>query len=154
MDSKLYFVTVVAVIHDKDFRILVLKRRDDEVVYPGIYTFPGGKIERSENVEDALHREVLEETGLKLKPGKILLKDKTIIRPDGQISQSFSYLCEVENTENVRISGDFTNYKWVRLEDLRDIPHVGIEEEFEKAVKILQCGIDLDILKKIQSRGF
>ena len=144
MDSKLYFV---AVIHDKDARILVLKRRDDETVYPGMYTFPGGKMEGFENVEDALHREVFEETGLQLKPGKIFLKDKTIMRPDGQVSQSFSYLCGVENTENVHISDDFTDYKWVSLDDLSNIPHVGIEEELEKAGKILQSGIDLDILK-------
>jgi len=64
MNSKMYFVTVVAVIHDKNARILVLKRRDDETVYPDVYTFPDGKMEGFENVEDALHREVLEETGL------------------------------------------------------------------------------------------
>ena len=108
---------------------------------------PHGHRSGSENVEDALHREVLEETGLQLKPGKILLKDKTIIRPDGQVSQSFSYLCEVENTENVHISDDFTDYKWVSLDDLSNIPHVGIEEELKRAGKILQNGIDLDILK-------
>ncbi|MEK6909909.1 MAG: NUDIX domain-containing protein, partial [Candidatus Aenigmatarchaeota archaeon] len=54
MDSKLYFVTVVAVIHDTNGRILVLKRRDNEAIYPSMYTFPGGKIEGFENVEEAL----------------------------------------------------------------------------------------------------
>ena len=146
-ESKLHIVTVVAVIHDNDGRVLVLKRRGDEVVYPDMYTFPGGKIEGFESVEETLRREVLEETGMQLKLGKILLKDKTIMRPDGQVSQSFSYLCEVEDTENVHISGDFTDYKWIRLNDLVDIPHVGIEEELEKAEKILQSGIDLNVLK-------
>jgi 8-oxo-dGTP pyrophosphatase MutT (NUDIX family) len=146
-ESKLHIVTVVAVIHDSDGRVLVLKRQDDETVYPGMYTFPGGKVEDFESIEETLEREVREETGLKLKAGKILLKDKSIIRPDGQTSQSFSYLCEVENTTNVHISNDFTDYRWVRLNDLAHLLHVGIEEELEKAEKILQSGIDLEILK-------
>jgi len=69
------------------------------------------------------------------------------MRPDGQVSQSFSYLCEVENTGNVYISDDFTDYKWVSLDDLSNIPHVGIEEELERSGEIFQSGIDLDILK-------
>ena len=146
-NNKLHIVTVVAVIRDEEGKFLLLRRRDDEVAYPGMYTFPGGKIEDNQTVEEALAQEVLEEAGLVLKPGKILLKDKAILRPDGQTSKSFSYLCEVEDTGAVQIDkNDFTDYKWVTLEELRQIPHVGVEEELIRAIQLYEGGFDLSKL--------
>ena len=146
--NKLHIVSVVAVIRNEEGKILVLKRRGDEVAYPGMYTFPGGKMEDNQTVEETLAEEVMEETGLVLKPGKVLLKDKAFLRPDGQTAKSFSYLCEVERTEPVQIDkNDFTDYKWVSVEELKDIPHVGIEEEFIRANKFYESGFDLEKLQ-------
>lgn len=143
---KLHIIAVVAVIRNSQGKYLVLKRRDDEIAYPGKYTFPGGKIEGNETVEETLIKEVKEEAGLTLKPGKFLLKDKTFLRPDGQTAKSFSYFCEAEEEAPIVISEDFTDYKWVSLEELKVLPHVGIEEELQKAEEILRAGISLKIL--------
>jgi len=113
----------------------------------GMYTFPGGKIEDNQTTEEALIKEVAEEAGLTLKPGKILLKDKAFIRPDGQTSKVFSYLCEVEDDSVVTINEEFTDYKWVSREDLKDIPHVGIDEELRKADELYAASIDLTLLR-------
>ncbi len=142
-----HFVTCVAVIRNKGGKFLVLKRREDEVAYPGKYTFPGGKVEDNETIEETLKREVLEEVGLVLKPGKILLKDKSFLRPDGQTTKSFSYLCAVENPDQVKISEDFTDYQWVTLDELKALPHVGIEEELRKATDLFNSGFDLSLLQ-------
>ncbi len=52
-------IHVVAAIIKKDNKILIAKRGYGE--FKGMYEFPGGKIELSENPEDALKREILEE---------------------------------------------------------------------------------------------
>jgi ADP-ribose pyrophosphatase YjhB (NUDIX family) len=57
----------VAVIFDKKGRILLQKRADKKK-----WGLPGGVVELGESVEDALIREVEEETGLKAKPIKLL----------------------------------------------------------------------------------
>ena len=124
--NKLHIVAVVAVIRNREGEYLVLKRRDDEVAYPGMYTFPGGKIEDNDSIEETLVKEVREEAGLTLRPGKILLKDKTFIRPDGQTVKAFSYLCEVEDYSRVTMSSDFTDYKWVTVKELSALSHVVI----------------------------
>lgn len=142
--DKLHIVTVVAVIGDGDGRYLVLKRRDNEIAYPGMYTFPGGKVEGNDTVEETLAKEVAEEAGLKLKVGKILLKDKSFVRPDGQTAKSFSYLCEVEGRADVAIDADFTDFKWVNIEELNRLPHVGIEEELVRAEDFYKKGFTLD----------
>lgn len=135
--NKLHIVAVTAVIRNLDGRFLVLKRSEREIAHPGKYTFPGGKVEDNQSVEEALADEVTEETGMTIKPGKILLKDAAFVRPDGQTVKVFSYLCEVEDAGNVTISQDFTDHAWVNLAELRELPHVGIEAELIQAEKIL-----------------
>lgn len=146
-ENKLHIVSVVAVIRNSAGKYLVLKRHSQEVAYPNMYTFPGGKVEDNDSIEATLSKEVLEETGLTLKAGKILLKDKTFIRPDGQTTKVWSYLCEVVSDSPIKLSSDFTDYKWVDLNELRELSHVGIEEELEMAEQIINLGIDLNKLK-------
>lgn len=142
--EKLHIVTPVAVIRRNDGRILLLKRRDDETVYPGAYTFPGGKMEGNDTILETLAKEVKEECGLELEPGAILIKEKAIGRPDGQTSKSLSFLCRVKNPDEITLDPhDFTDYTWANLEELRALPHVGIEAEFLKVEAIYRCGCDL-----------
>jgi mutator protein MutT len=56
-------VTVVAAIIWKDDRILITQRFD-HVHLPGLWEFPGGKVEPGETLEGALQREILEELGV------------------------------------------------------------------------------------------
>lgn len=143
--GKLHIVTAVAVIRRADGRILLLKRRDDETVYPGHYTFPGGKIEDNDTITKGLTREVMEECGLELEPGIILIKEKAIGRPDGQTSKSLSFLCSVRDDTNIALDeNDFTDYKWVNLDELRKLRHVGIEAEFIKTEEITSSGLNLE----------
>ena len=107
--GKLHFVTAVAVIRREDGRILLLKRRESEKVYPGFYAFPGGKVEGNETISEALVKEVKEECGLDLEPGFIMIKEKAIGRADGLTSKSLSFLVTVKNPDVVVLdTNDFT----------------------------------------------
>ena len=57
-------------IRDSDNHILIIKRAV-QVGY-GLWSLPGGYVDRGEIVENAAAREVLEETGLKVKTDKLL----------------------------------------------------------------------------------
>ena len=152
-NNKLHIVSVVAVIRNNEGKYLVLKRSDKEIAYPGMYTFPGGKVEDNDTVEETLIKEAKEEANLDLKPGKILLKDKSFIRPDDQTVKVFSYLCEVENSDNIKISDDFTDYKWVLFKDLKNISHVGIEDELLQADKLYKFKLSLKELVTKSIKG-
>lgn len=144
--DKLHIITAVAVIRRDDGRILLLKRRDDETVYPGFYTFPGGKAEGNDTITQTLIKEVREECGLELDSGLILIKEKAIGRPDGQTSKSLSFLCSAKNPDHVIIDrDDFTDYAWVNLRELRELEHVGIEAEFIKAEEIAKNNCDISV---------
>lgn len=67
--SSLTFRPSVYGVLIEDGKVLLSKQWDG-------YDFPGGGIDLHETVDDALHREFWEETGLKIKIGKII-KTKT-----------------------------------------------------------------------------
>lgn len=130
MNNKLHIVAVTAIIkNETGDRVLVLKRHDDEVAFPGKWAFPGGKVERGQSIMEALEREVEEEAGLKIKPGKNFIRDYTFIRPDDVNVVGFAFEVQSLGGE-VKISEDFTDYKWVNLEELKKLDYIeGMEKE-------------------------
>jgi 8-oxo-dGTP diphosphatase len=57
---------VAGVIVDDEGRALIIQRRDN-----GQWEPPGGILEHGETVDEGLRREVLEETGLVVEPGRL-----------------------------------------------------------------------------------
>jgi len=68
--------TVVAIIEFADNKILLVKR--GTVAFKGFWALPGGRVETGETVEEAVVREVKEETGL----------DVEIVRKIGEYHES------------------------------------------------------------------
>ena len=54
--------TTVAIVEFDDKRVLLIKRRT--VPFKGYWALPGGRVEAGESVQEAIVREVKEETGL------------------------------------------------------------------------------------------
>ncbi len=140
--AKKHIVAVTGVIRNQDGKFLVIKRSEHEIAHPGEYTFPGGKSEGNESIEETLRQEIAEETGLAMLPGKLLLKDASFVRPDGQTVKVLSFLCEVADTTAITLSDDFTDFRWVDLAELQQLPHVGIEEEIRQANRLAQLTPD------------
>jgi mutator protein MutT len=59
-------IDVVAAIIRRDSHILITQRFND-VHLPGLWEFPGGKVESNESLHAALGREILEELGVKIR---------------------------------------------------------------------------------------
>ena len=66
-ESPSVMVDAVVVRNEK---VLLVKRKKDP--FKGFLTFPGGKVDEGEKVEDAVKRELLEETSLDIEPTDIL----------------------------------------------------------------------------------
>ncbi len=64
-DEYSFRPSVYGILINKNQKVLMIKHR-------GKYCFPGGGVEMSEKVYDALAREVFEETGLKIVSGEIV----------------------------------------------------------------------------------
>lgn len=99
---------------------LLLERRSD----CGRWGFVGGSVEVEESLEDALRREVFEETGLEVREHELFCVSSDpsrIIRyPDGNVVRiiSFVFRVEVENFGTLRRSEESEDLRFVGPEEL------------------------------------
>jgi molecular chaperone GrpE len=68
----LFELTVKAVIVRDEKDVLILQRSKDSIIFPGKYDLPGGSVENGETLQEAMQREIEEETGLEVELGPIL----------------------------------------------------------------------------------
>ncbi len=60
-----------AVVTNND-KILLVRKAKDDPNNPGLWELPGGRLKESEDVDDHMIREVLEETGFTICPGALI----------------------------------------------------------------------------------
>jgi 8-oxo-dGTP diphosphatase len=65
-------ITVAAAIIWKDGKVLITKRPEGTHL-AGLWEFPGGKKEEAETLEECIAREIKEELGVEVDPGRLLL---------------------------------------------------------------------------------
>jgi 8-oxo-dGTP diphosphatase len=64
--NPLFGLSVRALITDSEGKSLLLRRSDSSGHYAGQWEWPGGKCDPGETINQALRREVMEETGLQI----------------------------------------------------------------------------------------
>ncbi|RRO09780.1 8-oxo-dGTP diphosphatase MutT [Pectobacterium aquaticum] len=111
----------VGIIRNADQQYFIA-RRPDGVHMAGMWEFPGGKVEEGETPEQALIRELHEETGIEASAPQAL-NDKTFSTPERIITLHF-FLVETWQGEPYGREGQES--RWVNVDELR-------EEEFPPA---------------------
>jgi nucleoside triphosphatase len=81
------------------------------------FTVPGGHIELGERAEDAIKREVKEETGLDVEPVRLLLVQEAIYPENYHKHEHFifmDYICKTKSSE-VKLDGrELQEYFWMK----------------------------------------
>jgi 8-oxo-dGTP diphosphatase len=138
-------VTVDMIVHRKNKanqpEVLLIERGKEP--YQGMWALPGGFVDMDEDLEDAAHRELMEETGIKVelfsqfstygKPGR---------DPRGR-TVSIVFMTDIKDENPVLKAGDdASNARWFSMQALPELAfdHTHILEEF------LKCGFNLPCL--------
>lgn len=150
--SELHLVPITAIIIKRG-KVLIIRRSEKEVAYPGKWTVPGGKFDidffkkRKKTTKDAwynviepmLAQEIKEETNLKIKDCKYLT-DMAFFRPDGLSVLCLSYYCKYAGNE-VKLEEGMTEFAWIKptKAEVKKYDLIeGIPEEIIEVGKILQ----------------
>tara|TARA_B100001287_G_scaffold259754_1_gene247214 strand:- start:198 stop:581 length:384 start_codon:yes stop_codon:yes gene_type:complete len=112
-------VDVVAAVIKKDDFFLVANR-SFEANSPGIWEFPGGKVEEKETFVSALIREIEEELSLKIEVGdKITSID--LKASDKHISVHYFYALILSGQITLNVHSEF---KWVKRNQLSNFKYI------------------------------
>jgi 8-oxo-dGTP diphosphatase len=128
--SKAFGLSVRAVIHDADGRILLLKRSMLSKNYPGKWEFPGGKVDRGERFDAALVREVREETGLVVTLGAFIGAAKAEMP---RVTAVQLVMEAVPGPGSPAISAEHEGLTWARPQEILDMDMVDWVKPFVRA---------------------
>lgn len=120
-------------------KILIVKRHDKDEQGAGTWEFPGGKLEFGEGFSDCLEREFLEEVGLNISVDELLYATNFKTDPERQVIL-LCFKCSVNNTSDVKLSFEHSDFLWASREDAEKLLDKGILRDiaenniFEKLV--------------------
>lgn len=105
-------------------RLLLLRRREDLDLFPGLWDLPGGGVELSDsNLESALAREVREETDFRVRVGEVLDGSLQWIRVGAEPrfpSAVVCFRCATRSGRAPRLdSREHSEFAWVGRRDLQ-----------------------------------
>ncbi|RKD32465.1 NUDIX domain-containing protein [Thermohalobacter berrensis] len=110
--------TVGAVIFNPDNKVLLCKSHK----WDNKYVIPGGHIELGEKMEEALKREILEETGLEVYDIKLISLKESIYSDTFHEKKHFifiDYICKTHSYE-VTLNEEAEEYTWVDLTEIEN----------------------------------
>ena len=126
-----YFLAVKGIIRRNDGKILVLKRSDKDDHKPGVWETVGGGMDREESPQEALVREISEETGLSISissPFNVFAFKKDT----GEFKIGITFLCEYLSGETM-LSDEHSEYRWIEPKEFSEMESVpSLHEEIAR----------------------
>jgi len=117
MSETPFRLSVHALIRNSNGKYLLLRRSGGSRVNPGKWDFPGGKIEIGENIDEALEREVKEETGIGFRVTGVggAIGTQTLVEG----LHIVFLIMEGEHTSgNVVMSNEHDDFRWVSFHEM------------------------------------
>ena len=125
------------IILDKKNRILLIRRSKNNYHSPGMWEFPGGKLDEGQDLSTALEREVLEETGLLIIPMTRIAYTESSIIPRGKY-KGLPYVVLIGVGKllggKIKLSEEHDDFKWVTEKEAHNME---LKDEIKKALIVL-----------------
>ena len=109
-------IVTTGILRDKEL-LLIIKRNENDVLYPGAWEFPGGHLEKGETLKEALKRELEEEIGF-VHEFELLITNyyDEIKEKNGLLIHNIEidFIIDVDSSKiKVKLSDEHCDYKWV-----------------------------------------
>lgn len=115
-------VVAVAII-EKDGKFLMGNKAKDVGPYPNTWRLPGGGVEENETPEDAIKREVKEETGLEAtEVDKVGYLEDEEPNKHGEMTHYKFHVFRVETSGTETLTLEFPELRWIDKSEFNSIP--------------------------------
>ncbi|MCG2829031.1 NUDIX domain-containing protein [Methanothermobacter sp. K4] len=132
MVGSVYILAVRAFIEDDNGRVLIIKRSENSKTNPSTWELPGGKIGTGESIEEALKREVREETGLEITPSEVM----GVVEQKFPIINAVHIIIRCRASGNVKLSHEHEGFAWVEPDGLPRYRLADWLADFLKDIKV------------------
>lgn len=109
-------IVLTGILRDKDL-FLIVKRNENDNLYPGAWEFPGGHLEDGETIKEGLKRELLEEIGFTDEFNPIITHYYDEIKSkNGKLiyNLEIDFIINVDRSKlEIKLSDEHSEYKWV-----------------------------------------
>ena len=103
---------------ERDDKLLLVRRKKDP--FKGSLSFPGGKVDEGEKVEDALKRELKEETNFDIEPTDILGVYSDPSRDPRGHRVSITFIATIKSGE-AKAADDAESIVWLPINEQQDL---------------------------------
>ncbi|CAD5283525.1 MULTISPECIES: NUDIX domain-containing protein [unclassified Imperialibacter] len=136
--------TVGAIIFNPDNKVLLCRSKK----WSNKYVFPGGHIELGEKMEDALVREVKEETGLDVFDIQLISLQEAAYSDTFEAQKHFifiDFLCKTDSSDVV-LNDEAEEFEWVLLEEIESYDLGGFTRRFFEELKVEHSTFKVNLL--------
>lgn len=145
MTEDIFHLGIKALIQNNNGEILLLKVNPDiltENEHGAYWDIPGGRIQKGDDVEETLKREIEEETQIKtiksIKPFDMVLSNIRIPTENGSVGLILStYLCTIKDNPTIQLSEEHIEAKWFLPKEATKLLETKYPKEFVDKVKRL-----------------
>ncbi len=115
--------TVAVAVIEKNGKFLMGNKAKDIGPYPNTWRLPGGGVEKGETLEDAIKREVKEETNLDVQNlEKVGIQEDDEPNKHGEMTHYTFHIFRAEVVGEEKVSDEFPQLRWIDKSELKNVP--------------------------------
>ena len=147
MQEDRFHLGVKALIHNHNGKLLLLQKnaKNSQTLKGTLWDLPGGRIQKNESLEEALKREIYEETGLQnmtqIDPFTMVLTDTRIPLEEDSVGLILAvYVCNLlDDNPTVCLSDEHLHYDWFNPSDAAKLLATNHPAELVNKIAQLRC---------------
>lgn len=140
----IYRINVAAVMLNDKEEVLLCRRSMTKKVRPGLWHFPGGKVEKDEGFFDAIRREIKEELDIDVSDNYLFTEEFHDYGVDAKLWRTYFFV--VEGQGKVKLNSENDKFAWADGQSIGNYRNDELESLYKR---LYECALNHKIVSRI-----